>query len=313
LATISTPNVFTPVALPPGRFRLATKPCATGSLMAKTIGIVVVASFAASAAAVLTGVAIKETRRRTRSAISAGRSSYRPSSQLYSILTFWPSAYPACPSPFRNAALFPADASADAPVTKPITGIAGCCACAAAGHRAAPPTKVMNSRRRMGCPIKLSQGPHPITSLAKSCVVHHSENRNVKRREARHEHDLVRISLHPIDRLGMQLALPRPAWAPTGNRARHKCRCNGPARPRRRSPETPTPRRRQRTACRRLASARVPTDVSRRYPDVTRRRNGVNGGEPRDFQLSPGRLASSGRRRPAPGSVADFSAPAPAT
>jgi hypothetical protein len=29
----------------------------------------------------------------------------------------------------------------------PITGIAGCCARAASGHTAAPPTSVMNSRR----------------------------------------------------------------------------------------------------------------------------------------------------------------------
>jgi hypothetical protein len=32
----------------------------------------------------------------------------------------------------------------------PITGIAGCCACAASGHAApAPPSSVMNSRRLM--------------------------------------------------------------------------------------------------------------------------------------------------------------------
>jgi hypothetical protein len=32
---------------------------------------------------------------------------------------------------------------------KPITGIAGCCARAASGHAAAPPTRVMNARRPM--------------------------------------------------------------------------------------------------------------------------------------------------------------------
>ena len=40
-----------PVTLPPGRLRLATRPCLTGSApLAKTIGIVVVAALAASAA-----------------------------------------------------------------------------------------------------------------------------------------------------------------------------------------------------------------------------------------------------------------------
>ena len=33
------------------------------------------------------------------------------------------------------------------PLRKPITGIAGCCARAASGHAAAPPSSVMNSRR----------------------------------------------------------------------------------------------------------------------------------------------------------------------
>ena len=44
----STFNVVTPVTLPPGRFRLATRPICTGSLaVVKTMGIVVVAAFAA--------------------------------------------------------------------------------------------------------------------------------------------------------------------------------------------------------------------------------------------------------------------------
>src|SRR5258708_27152253 len=44
----------TPVTLPPGRFRLATRPSWTGSAaVSNTIGMVVVASFAASAAGVL--------------------------------------------------------------------------------------------------------------------------------------------------------------------------------------------------------------------------------------------------------------------
>src|SRR5438876_4151762 len=47
----STFNWVTPVTLPPGRLRLATRPSRTGSeAISKTIGMVVVAAFAASAA-----------------------------------------------------------------------------------------------------------------------------------------------------------------------------------------------------------------------------------------------------------------------
>src|SRR5215510_1880878 len=52
-------KVATPVTLPPGRFRVGTSPAATGSApIAKMMGVVVVVAFAASAAAVLPGVAI---------------------------------------------------------------------------------------------------------------------------------------------------------------------------------------------------------------------------------------------------------------
>ena len=63
---------LTPVTLPPGRLRLATRPVCTGSPPAlKTTGMVVVADFAAAAAAVLPGVAMTATRRRTRSAANS--------------------------------------------------------------------------------------------------------------------------------------------------------------------------------------------------------------------------------------------------
>src|ERR1700738_5605593 len=75
-------KILTPVALPPGRARLATRPSFTGSSPTpKTSGIVVVAALAANAAGLLPGVAITATRRRTRSATSDGRRSYWPSSQ----------------------------------------------------------------------------------------------------------------------------------------------------------------------------------------------------------------------------------------
>jgi hypothetical protein len=62
-----------PVALPPGRSRLATRPIFTGSApKLKTIGIVEVAALAAIAAGVLPGVTMTSTRRRTRSAANSG-------------------------------------------------------------------------------------------------------------------------------------------------------------------------------------------------------------------------------------------------
>ena len=67
----SSNKIVTPVRLPPGRFRLATSPDATGlSPTEKTIGIVVVAAFAATTAGPF--AAITATCRRTRSAASAG-------------------------------------------------------------------------------------------------------------------------------------------------------------------------------------------------------------------------------------------------
>ena len=59
--------------------------------IAKTIGIVVVAAFAASAAGVPLSATITVTWRRTRSAAIAGSRSYWPSAQRYSIATLWPS------------------------------------------------------------------------------------------------------------------------------------------------------------------------------------------------------------------------------
>jgi hypothetical protein len=62
-----------PVRLPPGRARLATSPAATGSLTrVKTIGIVEVALFAASAERMVPLATIKSTLRPTRSAANAG-------------------------------------------------------------------------------------------------------------------------------------------------------------------------------------------------------------------------------------------------
>jgi hypothetical protein len=72
LAVSSVAVVMTPVRLPPGRARLATSPSLTGSgPPLKTIGIVEVALFAASAEGGLFAI-IKSTLRPTRSAANAG-------------------------------------------------------------------------------------------------------------------------------------------------------------------------------------------------------------------------------------------------
>src|SRR5262249_44600870 len=78
LATSSPKKILTPVALPPGRARLATSPSLTGSSATrKTIGVVVVAALAASAAPGTSG-AITATRLPTRSVMSDGKRLYPP-------------------------------------------------------------------------------------------------------------------------------------------------------------------------------------------------------------------------------------------
>jgi hypothetical protein len=72
----STFRMLTPVILPPGRLRLATSPTSTGSApIVKTIGIAVVAAFAASADGIPPVVTITAACRRTRSAAIAGNRS----------------------------------------------------------------------------------------------------------------------------------------------------------------------------------------------------------------------------------------------
>src|SRR5215813_15396318 len=75
-------NKWTPVILPPGRLRLATRPTLTGSLPeTKTIGIVAVAAFAACAAGSPLAVTMTVTARRTSSTAYPANRSYRPSPQ----------------------------------------------------------------------------------------------------------------------------------------------------------------------------------------------------------------------------------------
>ncbi len=91
------PSVFckdNPVRLPPGRARLSTRPASTGSpIPATTIGIDVVACLAAIAAEVPVTM-MRSTRASTRSRISAGYRSTRPSAQRSSITRLRPSVQP---------------------------------------------------------------------------------------------------------------------------------------------------------------------------------------------------------------------------
>src|SRR6266404_1870147 len=90
--------------------------------------------------------------RRTNSDAIAGRRSYWPSAQRYSIVTFWPSTKPFSPSPRRNADTRCAVSSGDLALRYPISGICGCCARAASGHAVAPPMSAVNSRRFIQLP-----------------------------------------------------------------------------------------------------------------------------------------------------------------
>ena len=70
------------MALPPGRFRLSTRPRPTGSVPDEnTIGIVAVAFFAATAAAVLPGVTITATPFPINSAARFASNSFLPRAQ----------------------------------------------------------------------------------------------------------------------------------------------------------------------------------------------------------------------------------------
>src|SRR5262249_52832809 len=158
-AVISTFINVIPVRLPPGRFRLVTRPAWTGSLpVPKTIGIVLVAALASITAAVLCGATITATRRRTRSAANSGSRALLLCAQRNSIATLRPSANPVSPKPPRNADTRCAAGSGEPASIYPIIGTFVCCARAVSGHAAAaPPSAASNSRRPMVTVIRPSR------------------------------------------------------------------------------------------------------------------------------------------------------------
>jgi hypothetical protein len=145
---------ITPVTFRPGRAMLVTRPRSTGSysIAAITIGTVDDACWLALSAA-SAGAKMTSTFSATNSAARADKSSYLPAAVRNSMATFLPSMYPRSRNPDRKAS------SGTDPRPEPANSTPTRCtfpvswALAACGHAtAAPPRRVMNSRRLMDCP-----------------------------------------------------------------------------------------------------------------------------------------------------------------
>src|SRR5262249_33783721 len=137
-----------PVMFPPGDPRLSTILNPIGSkTLTITIGIVLVASFAATALFVPEAT-ISLTLSRTSSAASSYDRAITPSAKRRSIAMFSPSTKPCSRSPSRND--FPTGSVeiVGSFAKKPIRRrFAPCCARTVSGHATAPPSSVMNWRR----------------------------------------------------------------------------------------------------------------------------------------------------------------------
>jgi len=136
--------------LPPGAARLFTKPEPTGSKFCrKIIGIVCVSCMTAA----VTGVEMTTITLGSNATSSLARAfiaSTEPPAHRFSIRTLRPSVHPNACSPWTSAALFrsPSESPATSDRNMATRGRrAGCCARAASGHAAAPPSSVMKSRR----------------------------------------------------------------------------------------------------------------------------------------------------------------------
>src|SRR6478736_3555469 len=104
--------------------------------------------------------------------------------------------------------------STDALCRNPTTGIVGCCAHAANGHAAAPPTSVMNSRRFISYPRPTRSwrnysrsGPCIAAKVARSCPS------RVKTGKVRSEHIESALSPEAVVRVDMPVGrvVPQPA------------------------------------------------------------------------------------------------------
>src|SRR5262245_7799346 len=139
-----------PVALPPGRARLSTKPPPTGSATCtKTIGTARVAC-SNGAKVEVPGARRTSGRNASNSAANLRALSALAAPQRKSIVTLRPTVQPNCCRPCKKAALraWACGSSAGRLTSTPIRRIrSGCCARAATGHTAAPLSSVMKSRR----------------------------------------------------------------------------------------------------------------------------------------------------------------------
>jgi hypothetical protein len=143
--------MLNPVAFPPGRARLSTRPAATGSpTMAMTMGIVRVAFLSVLAGGV-PAVTITSTCDLTSSEARSGSRSTRSCPHFHSMATVLPSRYPRSRRPSTNAWV---RAAKDVGVPNRRTPIRGtlwdCCARAPSGNAAAAaPSSDRNARRSM--------------------------------------------------------------------------------------------------------------------------------------------------------------------
>ena len=140
---------LTPVTLPPGRLRLATRPSRTGSIpLTNTIGTVVVAAFAASAVMAIAHDHVD------RPADQVGNQGRQPVWPIVRIVKFDRDVL-ALDEAFLLQALaqrrleIRETGRRGVPATYPTTGSAGCCVRAARGQEAAaaPLARAMKSRR----------------------------------------------------------------------------------------------------------------------------------------------------------------------
>ncbi len=141
----------TPVRFPPGLERLATNPCAIGSPETNTIGVVVVARWAAFVAG-LPSVTRMSTLSRTSSAASSGYRSAIPCAYRCSIARLPPSTQPRSFSACRNGLRA---SGRDSGASHPILAVEACCATAARGVARAPsPSTARNALRPIvGSPV----------------------------------------------------------------------------------------------------------------------------------------------------------------
>src|SRR2546426_494570 len=150
-----------PVMCPPGRARLATRPSPTGSpLTAMTMGIVVVACWAARSATVPSTTRMS-TGSRTSSTTSAGSRSACPSAKRYSRAMVRPSTYPRSRSPCRKASRREATAETELGMSSPSRGTcAADCAWDVSGAASRLRTSVTRTPTALYHIILSSHQPH---------------------------------------------------------------------------------------------------------------------------------------------------------